>query len=919
MRLNQAQMAPKPFDAVRGAEARALFAGQPEGLLDLIEGVAGSSAYLSASIQREFEWLARISSQPIDDAFNALLDFEATSFQALSDSLRIAKRRGALLIALADVGGLWTLEPVTSALTRLAEAAVKTGLQFLVDAEAARGKLSADPKEAAGMFALAMGKMGAYELNYSSDIDLIILFDETRHPPEIWGELRAVFIRITKRLIKLLSENTAQGYVFRTDLRLRPDASVTPVCIATEPAENYYESLGRTWERAAFIKARTCAGAIGAGEAFLQRLEPFIWRRFLDYAAIEDAHDMRLRIREHKRLHGPLMAAGHDMKLGQGGIREIEFFAQTQQIILGGKDRGLRMRGTVDALNALAGKGFVPKSVAQDLAKAYYAHRTLEHRIQMLDDAQTHKIPVDNEKRRQLAMLCGFETLTEFEADTEARLESVHQIIEAFFNDGPEAEIADVSWRAPERAAEITQRWQTYPALRSTRGQRIFNQLKPQILASLCRAQNPDEALIQFDNFLRGLPAGVQVFSLFRANPDLLEMLIDICTMAPDLARYLGRNPRVLEAVISAEFFKQLPPLSTLKAELLDELSHCTDYEQHLDATRIWAQEQRFRVGVHLLRGIAGAEETARAYSNIAEACVAGLFDVVAQNFSLRHGPPPGKGAAVVAMGKLGSREMTVSSDLDLIVVYDPDGATDSNGDRPLAVQTYYARFTQALVSALTVSTSKGGLYDVDMRLRPSGRQGPVATSLSAFEHYQHSEAWVWEHMALLRSRVVAGPVARALQAVIQNVLSSPQDKAKVLTNLQEMRVRLADAKANTSVWDVKNGAGGLMDIELLLQAGGLIFGAKPGLQTSELAVSGWFSKQETARIVQVLSLYQKVQQVSRLAVQGVFDPAKSGVGATQVLARTCGYKNISELENALDEMRVEMASFVAKKLEETA
>lgn len=918
MRLDQVQTAPKPFDPIRGAEARALFEGQPIGVLDLIEGVAGSSAYLSASIQREFEWLARIAGNPIDDAFNALLAFEPTSFQALSDSLRIAKRRGALLIALADIGGLWTLEQITTAITQLAEAAVETSLQFLVDAEVARGKLGADPKEAAGMFALAMGKMGAYELNYSSDIDLIILFDETRHSPEIWGELRAVFIRITKRLIKLLSENTAQGYVFRTDLRLRPDASVTPVCIATEPAEHYYESLGRTWERAAFIKARTCAGAIEAGEAFLQRLEPFVWRRFLDYAAIEDAHDMRLRIRDHKGLHGPLMAAGHDMKLGQGGIREIEFFAQTQQLILGGKDRGLRMRGTVDALKALANKGFVPKSVAQALTKAYRAHRTLEHRIQMLDDAQTHKIPTDKAKRRQLAMLCGFETLTEFEADTEARLKNVHRIIEAFFNDEPEAVVAqEVPWHAPERAAEITHMWPTYPALRSARGQRIFERLKPQILASLCKAQNPDEALIQFDNFLRGLPAGVQVFSLFKANPDLLEMLIDICTMAPDLARYLGRNPRVLEAVISAEFFKQLPPLSALKSELLDELSHCSDYEQSLDTTRIWAQEQRFRVGVHLLRGIAGAEETAKAYSNIAEACVAGLFDAVAQNFSLRHGPQPGKGAAVIAMGKLGSREMTVSSDLDLIVVYDPDGATESLGERPLAVQTYYARFTQALVSALTVSTSKGGLYEVDMRLRPSGRQGPVATSLSAFERYQHSEAWVWEHMALLRSRVVAGPVTSALQDVIQNVLSSPQDKINVLNNLKDMRDRLAGAKANASVWDVKNGAGGLMDIELLLQAGGLIYGAKPGLKTVDLAVLGWFAKPEVARLVQVLSLYQKVQQVSRLAVQGVFDPAKSGIGAAQVLARTCGYADILELENALDETRLEMANFVAQKLED--
>ena len=916
MRLDQVKTAPTPYDPIRGAEARALFSGLPEGLLNLIEGVAGSSGYLSASIQRETDWLASIARAPIQESFQALLTFDTSSFQALSDSLRRAKRRGALLIALADIGGLWSLEQVTGALAELAETAVGTGLQHLVTAEAARGKLAADPAEAAGMFALAMGKMGAYELNYSSDIDLIILFDESRHKPENWGELRAAFIRITKRLIKLLSENTAQGYVFRTDLRLRPDASVTPVCIATEPAERYYESLGRTWERAAFIKARACAGAINAGEDFLKRLEPFIWRRHLDYAAIEDAHDMRLRIREHKGLHRPLQAAGHDMKLGQGGIREIEFFAQTQQIILGGKDRGLRMRDTVGALEALAQKGFVPKSVALALVKAYRAHRTIEHRIQMLDDAQTHIIPEDTSKRQQLALLCGFETLADFDAETVARLENVHRITDAFFNDEPEADAPQTTWLAPERAAEITEGWLAYSALRSDRSRRIFEKLKPQILTRLCQAHAPDEALIQFDAFLRGLPAGVQVFSLFKANPDLLDMLIDICTMAPDLARYLGQNPRVLEAVIGAEFFERLAGVSELKAALAQELSHCDGYESQLDATRIWAQEQRFRVGVHLLRGIAGASETARAYSNIAEACVAGLFTAVVQHFSQRHGPPPGKGAAVIAMGKLGSREMTVSSDLDLIVVYDADGEASSCGKRPLPVQTYYARFTQALVSALTVSTSKGGLYEVDMRLRPSGRQGPVATSLVAFERYQKSEAWVWEHMALMRSRVVVGPVLGAAQAVIKDVLSAPQAEPKVLKSLSEMRVRLAESKKHTSLWDVKNGAGGLMDVELLLQAGGLISGAAAGLRANELAGAGWLSDAETAQVMPALSLYQKVQQVSRLAVQGVFNPAQSGTGVAQLLARTCGYETIDELEKALDETRCEMAKFIAQKLD---
>jgi len=916
MRLDQVKNAPKGFDPVRGAEARALFRGLPEGLLALIEGTAGCSAYLHASIMREHAWLESVASQPVQASFEALLSFDDSSFARLSDSLRRAKRRAALLIALADIGGIWTLEQVTAALTRLADAAVAAGLQFLVNAEVARGKLDADPGEAAGMFALAMGKMGAYELNYSSDIDLIILFDETRHPPEKWGELRAAFIRVTKRLIKLLSENTAQGYVFRTDLRLRPDASVTPVCIATEPAERYYESLGRTWERAAFIKARACAGAIEAGEEFLKRLEPFVWRRHLDYAAIDDALEMRQRIRSHKGLHGPIGVAGHNMKLGQGGIREIEFFAQTQQIIIGGKDKSLRMRDTCGALRALAARGLVPDEVSDTLMDAYRHHRTIEHRIQMMDDAQSHTIPEDPDKRAQLAVFCGFDHWQAFEADTLRRLHLVHKVTEAFFDDGKATKTETIEWAAPEHAEEITAGWLSYPALRSERARRIFAGLKPQILSSLCRAQKPDEALIQFDGFLRGLPSGVQIFSLFKANPDLLDLVIDICTMAPDLAHYLGRNARVLEAVIGPEFFTPLPPLPALCQSLDAELAQCDDYEQKLDAVRIWAQDQRFRVGVQLLRGIADTSETASAYSNIAEACILGLFGAVTAHFSLRHGPPPGKGAAVIAMGKLGSREMTVSSDLDLIVVYDADGATESTGKRPLAIQPYYARFTQALVSALTVSTSKGGLYAVDMRLRPSGRQGPVATALRAFENYQRNEAWDWEHMALLRARTVAGPVAAKVEAIISEVLAREHEAKKVLQSLRDMRARLAEAKSEKSVWDVKNGAGGLMDLELLVQAGGLISGAKPGQKVAALAGAGWLAQAETARIEKALSLYHCVQQISRLAVSGTFDPETAGLGAAQLLARACGKPDIDAVARALRTAREDMKVLIDQKLE---
>lgn len=450
--LENVTAGPIPYNQPRGAEARELFAGLPENLLDLIEGTAGCSPYIDLLMRREDCWLRDVTNQDLNDAFSSILEnISGDNFQALSDSLRTAKRRAALLAGLADLGGLWSLEQVTGALTDLADHAIQASLDHLIAAEIRRGKLpGCSAEDSAGLVVLAMGKMGARELNYSSDIDLIVLFDETRHDPENYGEVRAGFIRVTQRMVKLLSQVTGGGYVFRTDLRLRPDPSSTPVCMAMEPAERYYESLGRTWERAAFIKARPCAGAIDAGWAFLDRLKPFIWRKYLDFAAIQDAHDMRLRIREHKRLHGPVSVPGHNMKLGRGGIREIEFFTQTRQIIGGGRDNEIRQRETLIALKALVKNGWVEADMADYLDAAYVEHRTIEHRLQMLEDAQTHVVPESLEKRERLAAFCGAKDLDEFETVIKERLETVHDLTERFFAGDEEAETVQPDFVRPE-------------------------------------------------------------------------------------------------------------------------------------------------------------------------------------------------------------------------------------------------------------------------------------------------------------------------------------------------------------------------------------------------------------------------------------------------------------------------------------
>ncbi|MBP7243503.1 bifunctional [glutamine synthetase] adenylyltransferase/[glutamine synthetase]-adenylyl-L-tyrosine phosphorylase [Amaricoccus sp.] len=921
--------APIAHDPAPAADVAALFADLAGPVRELLAGTAGCSPYLGGLMRREADWLREALGSPPEASLAAIL--AAPHPGDPGPSLRTAKRRVALLAALADLGGAWDLDAVTGALTAFADHACQTALAAALAAEIARGKLPGvtedDLPDAAGLFFLAMGKMGAGELNYSSDIDLIVLFDESRHNADAYADIRRGFVRVTQKVVKTLSENTAEGYVFRTDLRLRPDPSVTPVCIATDPAERYYESLGRTWERAAFIKARPCAGAVEAGRAFLDRLRPFVWRRHLDYAAIQDAHDMRLRIRAHKGLAGPIRVLGHDLKLGAGGIREIEFFTQTRQLITGGRDPDLRSRRTLDALAALTGKGWVEEPVRDALTAAYVAHRTLEHRLQMLDDAQTHHMPKSAEAFARLADFCGETDREAFSEALRARLTEVHALTEPFFAQeravAPAPDLATI-FRDPEAAAARIADWRRYPAMRSERARTIFKRIQPELLARLKDAAQPDEALIALDAFMARLPAGVQVFSLFEANPPLLDLLVDIAGSTPELARHLGRNAGVFDAVISPDFYKPLRGADELRAELTAILAAIDDYESALDRARVWMKERHFRIGVHLLRGLAEADEAGAAYSAVADATVAALLPRVQTEFARRHGPAPGGGAAVVAMGKLGSREMTVSSDLDLLVIYDAAPDAQSEGRRPLAAPVYFARLTQSLIAALTSPTSEGILYRVDMRLRPSGRQGPVAVSLAGFRRYQAEEAWTWEHLALTRARVVAGPAdlgARVTEAIAA-VIAAPHDPAKVLADARDMRRRLAEAHAEAAAnpWEAKLGPGRMMDIELLAQTGALLHGLvgvrRPRAMLDRLAKAGWLARGDAARLAAQLERLASLQQLVRLAADHTIDPSEAGAGLVRLVLATTGAPDLPALAAQLAEEAAACAHLIAARLD---
>ncbi len=911
---------PEPSD-----ELAQEFAHLPAELTGLIAAAGGCSPYLKSLAEIEKAWLEEAFDDP-----EAMLKAEFARLAKAADdqlgqALRQGKRRVALLTGLADLAGVWPLEQVTGRLTEFADLAVDLALKAMIRAEIRRKKLPGmgedDVATAAGMVALAMGKMGAGELNYSSDIDLICLFDETRFSKDDYPEARAAFVRATRRMAALLNDRTAEGYVFRTDLRLRPDPAVTPVCMAMAGAEHYYESLGRTWERAAYIKARPAAGDLAAGQKFLDVLRPFVWRRHLDFAAIEDAHNMRLRIRAHKGLGGGLSLPGHDMKLGRGGIREIEFFTQTRQIIAGGRDADLRLRGTVPALAKLAEKGWVPEGAAERLTGHYRFHREVEHRLQMLRDAQTHRLPTTQGEFDRLACFMGLD-LADLKAELQGRLEEVHEIIEGFFSPSGADPVPDPVPEADTGLDEaVIARWHSYPALRSDRAHAIFKRLKPGIMAQLSGTAHPNEALLAFDGFLAGLPAGVQVFSLFETNPHLIELMVDIAGTAPLLAGYLAQHSSVFDAVIAGDFFAPWPGRAALEQGLGARLKAENDYEARLDAARRWHKDWHFRIGVHHLRGLISADQAGTQYADLAAAVIAVLWPEVAAQFATKHGRAPGRGAVVVGMGSLGAGRLNARSDLDLIVIYDAQGVEASDGRRPLASRAYYARLTQAMITALTAQMAQGRLYEVDMRLRPSGNKGPVATSWEAFCSYQQNEAWVWEHLALTRARVICGDagLAAEVEAFRCELLAGKGAPQKVLPAVAEMRSRIAGAKPPDGPWDTKLGRGRLFDVELLAQAAALMAGrgardVEAGIEAG--VVIGWYGAAESAALIAAYGLCWQVLQAARLLMDKPLKTEMIGDGGQSFVLRESGFKTLKALQQALEAATSKAGDIIDKALE---
>ena len=877
----------------------------------MLEAVGGGSPFLADLVVREHDTgIALLDSGPDAVVAAALARLAETgagaSRTAVAAAMRRAKRVVGLAAALADIGGMWTLGEVTAALSALAEATLRLAVGHLLLAAHTAGQLAlpdpARPEHGSGLIVLGMGKLGAGELNYSSDIDLVVFYDPAAHDPGHPGfeSLGATFTRIARGLVTLMEARDADGYVFRTDLRLRPDPAATPPAVALPAALAYYESLGQNWERAAMTKAWPVAGDLVRGHAFLEAIRPFVWRRHLDFAAIADLGAMKRRIDTHRGFApetSPAGLPGWNVKLGPGGIREIEFAVQTLQLVWGGRDPALRDRTTLGALRGLCRAGHIARRAAAELTVAYRLLRRTEHRLQMVADRQTHTLP---EKPDEMARFAAFMGCMEGAPALSALLARHAGRVRARYAEvfgpvpdlvgvapldlsGPDlpedtaARLRAMGFRGVEGMGAVLRGWQSgrVRALRSARARELMAAVLPALLAALATQSDPDAAFMRFDAMLSRQAAGVPLLSTLERNPALLTRIAGVLGAAPSLADHLASVPSALEGLLAPAAAVATPPATLMAARL----SGTPLPEDVVGVTSPFVRAEEFRLCCAQLDGTLDVDAAGFARTALADAALGALLPAVLRDMARRHGRVRGGDMAVVALGKAGSREMMAGSDLDLMLLYThPPGVTDSSGGpmgaRHLPASQWFIRAAHAFVAALTAPGRDGPLYAVDMRLRPSGNKGPVAVPLAGFVRYHASESWTWERMALTRARVVAGsPAIRARAGrAIAAALARPSDPVQTRADAAEMRRRLLRDLPPSGPWDVKMRAGGGMEVEFVAQVLQLVHGPFPGCQSTAdalraLARHGVLPAEDADALVQADRVWRTVQSAVRITV----------------------------------------------------
>jgi len=894
---------------------------RPDNRTDAVARAERHSPFLREAMSAWPDLVDRFLAEGAEAAVAAALALGGETVEA---ELRRRRAGLALTVALGDLAGELGLERVTALLSDFADQAIDRAL-----AEAIRERVpDAGPGGMApgGMAVVAMGKLGSRELNYSSDVDLILLFDPEVVPRRARDDPGEAAVRIARRMIELLQKRTGDGYVARVDLRLRPSPEVTPIALPVNAAISYYESSALPWERAAFIRGRAAAGDLAIAAQFLKSIEPFVWRRSLDFGVIEEIREISARIRDHFA-QGSSLGPGFDLKRGRGGIREVEFFTQIQQMIHGGRDPSVRAGATLDALQALTEAGRLDPQHAQDLGNAYRLLRTVEHRVQMVDDAQTHLLPVAPELLDNVAALDGA-------GDGEALIERLRPHVEraeALFNSlapdqagrlsgDPDILLRDLKslgFIDPEVPARRIFDWRSAKArsLRSPAARTAFEAMLPGLLRPIATGPDPERALNRLSDIVERLSSGINLYRLLEARPRLAEHFALILAYAPPLADMLARRPELLDGLIDESTFS-LPPEPEAMADLLRRAIAREPYDRALDRTRRLVNERRFALGVQLISAHADPLDLAMGYSNVAEGAIAALADLAAEEFAQTHGLIADGELLILALGRLGGRALTHASDLDIIYLFDAPAGSMSDGAKPLSATDYYNRLANRVTSALSVQTAAGPLYDVDTRLRPQGGEGMLAVPVEGFLEYQRGEAWTWEHMALCRARPVYGSAARreALRDGICDVLRAGRDAAKVRADSAKMRADMARHKKPAGPLDIKLGAGGLVDLEFAVHTLQLTSGKglDPRIEyaIAELAEAGLID----ASFDGDLRLLSRMLVVMRLLAPDSNEPPERSRG---LVAALCGHDSWDKLLAAHDSARQRIADFWTQVKEE--
>jgi glutamate-ammonia-ligase adenylyltransferase len=825
-------------------------------------------------------------------------------------ALRKRRHGLALAVALGDLAGELPLERVTALLSDFADAAIDEA----VTAAIAERVPDAAP---AGFAVIAMGKLGSHELNYSSDVDLLFLFDPDTLPRRPRDDPGEAAVRVGRRIIELLQKRTEDGYVERVDLRLRPSPEVTPIALPVDAAISHYESSAQPWERAAFIRARAAAGDIQLGQRFLDSIQPFVWRRSLDFGVIEEVRQISARIRDHFA-QGAEIGPGYDLKRGRGGIREVEFLIQIQQMIHGGRDPSVRAAATLDAISALRAADRLDAAMAEELAAAYRLLRTVEHRVQMVEDAQTHLLPASSAALDNVARLGGLADGTDLLGTLRPHVEQTGRIFDSLAPDDrgilsndPDilrGELTRLGFADAAAAARHVGHWRSGKArsLRSPAARQAFEAMLPALLPAIAAGAHPDHALNRLSDIVERLSSGVNFFRLLEARPQLAQLLAKILAHAPALADQLARRPELFEGLFDASSFS-MPPLAEEFAALLGDAMRGQPYDVALDRVRRLVNERRFALGVQLIHRRRDPLEVTEGYARVAEGALVALGEATSAELRQSHGEFPDGELVVIGLGRFGGHSLTHASDLDIIYLHTAEQGGTSGGRKPLGPNDYFNRLATRITAAMSVPTASGPLYEIDTRLRPEGAKGMLAVSLDAFERYQRNEAWTWEHMALCRARPVFGSAGARSQAaaIIDEILRMPRDAAKVRTDAVKMRADMARHKPPQGPVDVKLGPGGLVDLEFATHV--LQLTTHVGLSTRlEEALAALAAESLVdANVVDALKLLSRMLVMMRLVAPGDVKPTPD---TWQLVARACGAATWDELLAEHDAARQSIA-----------